>query len=132
MDQIPALARVTIIGGDPVVCGVLESLLKIAGYEASSRSWSLPEEKLTDGELLLLAPGLGDEQRRDLLKKANMPVLELVTAAEKVQAADSRDYVLWPCRVEDLERRIADALLANGNPGDTQTLQQVEDNRLLW
>ncbi len=62
--------------------------------------------------LLLLAPTLGAKHREDFLNSmrsmpatAEIPVLELITALNGAQA-EQEGQILWPCRVEDLKKKI--------------------------
>ena len=109
---------------------ILVLLLRSAGHEArflpaSAASSSSLQPPLLDGiDLLILTPTreLGTERReallsslRDTPETAAIPVLELVEVdASSEQPPDgggarseSWHRVPWPCRIEELERRIA-------------------------
>jgi len=104
----------------------LEALLQAAGYDARFQ----PEPStdglgglLADSHLLLIAPGLSVESRKALIDTAmgsalKIPVLELLPANEgehdiqhDIQGVS---VTPWPCSVEELQRRIQAALLAQG------------------
>ncbi len=107
---------VAILGGSPVVGRSLEEMLKSAGYDAQFLNGSFidkPAELPEEVGLVILTPGLHYKGRERFLKgrektsagTTKIPVLELVTASER-ERADQLGYVLWPCRVKDLEREI--------------------------
>jgi hypothetical protein len=111
------------VWGDTIVGQALVVMLRGSGYDArflSTSSLSEPES-WGDIELLVLAPTpeLSTERRRDRLaslKEAlgvttkEVAVLELVTISEEPQEEGAREeswHVLpWPCKIEELERRI--------------------------
>jgi hypothetical protein len=113
------------IWGDPVVGRTLVLLLRDSGYKAglvSSLSSTEPFS-LEGSQLLVLTPTpqLSIEMREALLallrkraRYANVPVLELVTAFEESRQRRTRDNLWytapWPCRIEELERRIEGTL----------------------
>lgn len=114
----PALA----IWGDPIVGKALVLLLRPSGYDARFlpiSSLSKPES-WGSVQLLLLAPTpeMSTEQREAhlaSLKDATgdakkVPVLELVTLSEEPPEGGARDgswhAAPWPCKIEELERRI--------------------------
>jgi hypothetical protein len=116
-----ARTRVAIVGEDPVIGKALEVLLQAAGYHA--RFLSEPEAGelgglLADSQLLVVAPTLGIEHRRDLLNvvsspatSVKIPVLELlpVDAGQRLRGGN---VLLWPCSTEELRLAIGAALLA--------------------
>jgi hypothetical protein len=117
LDHFPT--SVAIVGGDAIVGQALELLLGSADFSARFLSEpSLEEPGWLDGvKLLLLAPGLDSERRKALLRliderpsEPRIPVLELVDSARAEQAGDGH-FVSWPCRAEELKRRVTDALL---------------------
>jgi hypothetical protein len=98
----------------------LEALLQGVGYDTRliedppERS---PEQPLEGVRLLLLAPTLSAESRETLLADmsstldaANIPVLALSTTLKEAPR-DGPVLVPWPCRLEDLTKRIEAALL---------------------
>jgi hypothetical protein len=118
---------VAILGGSPVVGRSLEVMLKSAGYDAQFLNGSFidkPAELPEEVGLVILTPELHYKGRERFLKgrentsagTTKIPVLELVTASEK-ERADQVGYVLWPCRVKDLEREIEVVLLAESRVG---------------
>ena len=111
--------EIAIFGGDPLVGGALELALRDAGYGARFLDPTLadePAELLNGDRLVLLGPRLGAEAKQALLSamrsmpgKAEVPVLELVAASDG-PAQGPVIRVAWPCRMEDLLRKIEDAL----------------------
>jgi hypothetical protein len=98
----------------------LEALLQGVGYDTCliedppERS---PEQILEGIKVLLLAPALSAESRETLLAEmgstleaANIPVLTLSTSL-KEDAGYGRAFIPWPCRLEDLTRKIEATLL---------------------
>ena len=119
-DRIPTSAAVLVLGRDAVVGKALELLLRSADYNVKFLTEpSLDEPGLLDGvQLLLLAPGLSAKRREALLTLVSsmpvavrIPVLELASNIKRAQVGTGH-LVPWPCRAEDLERRIKAALLA--------------------
>lgn len=110
---------VALIGEDPVVDGVLKQLLGGIGYRAVTLAASAAgaDGSLDGVHLLLLAPGLRVEVREAALislaaapDTASIPVLELIS--DLTEAREVRGQIVpWPCRTEELERRIESALL---------------------
>ena len=107
--------------GDPIVDHALVLLLRSSGYEVRVLpASSLNEPRALEGiRLLLLTPPtltLSPLQRKDLLttlrdtvKDAGIPVLELITSSLKRrdEARDESWYMMpWPCRIEELEKKI--------------------------
>jgi hypothetical protein len=98
----------------------LEALLQGVGYDTRveedppERS---PEQLLEGVRLLLLAPTLSAESRETLLAEmgstldaANIPVLTLTTTLKEAPG-DGTVFIPWPCRLEDLTKKIEAALL---------------------
>jgi hypothetical protein len=98
----------------------LEALLQGVGYDTRliedppERS---PEQLLEGVKLLLLAPTLSAESRETLLADmgstldaANIPVLTLSTSLKETLAGGAA-FIPWPCRLEDLTKKIEAALL---------------------
>ena len=114
------------IYGEPVVGQALALLLRGSGYAARfllAQSFG-EHQALEDVRLLVLAPtpGLSTERRdalvgslEEMSEATSTPVLELVTSGEagRRDGAESESWhtVPWPCRIEDLERRIGAALV---------------------
>ena len=97
----------------------LEALLQGVGYDTCliedppERS---PEQLLEGVGLLLLAPTLSAESRESLLAEmgstldaANIPVLTLSTTLKEA-LGDGPVFIPWPCRLEDLTKKIEAAL----------------------
>ena len=115
------------ICGEPVVGQALTLLLRGSGYTVRFlRTQSFWEpQALKDVRLLVLAPtpGLSTERRnalrrslKEISEARSMPVLELVRSGEpgrRREEAESESWhtVPWPCRIEELERRIEAASL---------------------
>ena len=98
----------------------LEALLQGVGYDTRliedppERS---PEQLLDGVRLLLLAPTLSAESRETLLAEmdstleaANIPVLTLSTILNEAPG-DGPAFIPWPCRLEDLTKKIEATLL---------------------
>ena len=131
------------ICGEPVVGQALTLLLRGSGYAARfllAQSLVAPRA-IEDVRLMVVTPtpGLSAERRDTLVgsleemsEATSVPVLELVTPGEagrrREEEAGSESWhtVPWPCRIEELERRIEAALMrrygtrgeGNGNPTD--------------
>jgi hypothetical protein len=98
----------------------LEVLLQGVGYDTRliEDSAEIPPEQLLVGvRLLLLAPTLSAETRETLLAEmgsaldaANIPVLTLSTTLKEAPG-DGPVFIPWPCRLEDLTKKIEAALL---------------------
>jgi hypothetical protein len=111
------------------VGGALERALRKAGYGARFLDPTLADGPagLLDGDkLVLLGPRLGAEAKKKLLlatrsmpDKAEVPVLELVAALDG-PAEGPVVRVAWPCRMEDLLRKI-EAALPEGPSADGST-----------
>ncbi len=107
----------------------LEALLQGVGYDTRliedppARS---PEQLLEGVRLLLLAPTLSAESRETLLADmgstldaANIPVLTLSTSLKEA-LAEGPAFIPWPCRLEDLTKKIEAALLRVPEVGSAQ------------
>ena len=114
---------VLICGGNPVVGKALKLLLRSIGYKASylPRLASDKPDVLDGAQLLLCAGRVGAEQREASASfeseraRVGIPVLELVSSIEEAQNG-KENLVPWPCRVEELKRRIDDTLLNRSRP----------------
>jgi hypothetical protein len=119
-DLVTARTTIAILGGNSVAGRALEALLQGVGYDTRliedppERS---PEQLLEGVRLLLLAPTLSAESRETLLAEmgsalaaANLPVLTLSTSLKEALAGGPA-FIPWPCRLEDLTKKIEAALL---------------------
>jgi hypothetical protein len=119
-DPITAPTTIAILGGNSVAGRALEALLQGVGYDTRliedppERS---PEQLLEGVRLLLLTPTLSAESRETLLAEmgstldaANIPVLTLSTSLKEA-LVEGPTFIPWPCRLEDLTRRIEAVLL---------------------
>jgi hypothetical protein len=98
----------------------LEVLLQGVGYDTRliEDPPERPAEQLLEGaRLLLLAPTLSTETREtplaemgSTLDAAKIPVLTLSTTLKEAPG-DGPVFVPWPCRLEDLTKKIEAALL---------------------
>ena len=98
----------------------LEALLQGVGYDTRliEDPPERPSEQLLEGvRLLLLAPTLSAESRETLLAEmgstldaANIPVLTLSTTLKEA-LGDGSVFIPWPCRLEDLTKKIEAALI---------------------
>ena len=134
-EVVPAAAQVVILGGGVLVGRALELLLRSANCnvrfmgEPSLGESGLGELGMLEGvRLLILAPGASAGYREDVLAlvgattaEARIEVLELaeLAADDRQEALVGARYVLpWPCRTEDLKRRVMATLL--DGPGASQ------------
>jgi|SRR5215218_5866799 len=119
-DVVTIPTTVAILGGNSVAGRALEALLQGVGYDTRliedppERS---PEQLLDGVRLLLLAPTLSAESEETLLAEmgstldaANIPVLTLSTTLKEAPG-DGLVFIPWPCRLEDLTKKIEGALL---------------------
>ena len=119
-DLITAPTTIAILVGNSVAGRALEALLQGVGYDTRliedppERS---PEQLLEGVRLLLLAPTLSTESRETLLAEmgstldaANIPVLTLSTSLKEA-LVEGPTFIPWPCRLEDLTKRIEAVLL---------------------
>ncbi len=98
----------------------IEALLQGVGYDTrliEDPPVGDPEECLDGVRLLLLAPTLSAESRGALLAemggtldRAEIPVLTLSTGLKEA-LGDGRASIPWPCRLEDLTKKIEATLL---------------------
>src|SRR5919107_1596433 len=115
-----APTTIAILGGNSVAGRALEALLQGVGYDTRliedppERS---PEQLLEGVRLLLLAPTFSAESRGTLLAEmdstldaASISVLTLSTSLKEA-LAEGPTFIPWPCRLEDLTKRIEAALL---------------------
>src|SRR5918992_6102779 len=119
-DVVTVPTKIAILGGNSVAGRAWEALLQGVGYDTRLIEDPLerPPEQLLEGvRLLLLAPTLSAESRETLLAEmgstidaANIPVLTLSTSLKEALAGGPA-YIPWPCRLEDLTRKIEAALL---------------------
>lgn len=130
-ELVPAAAEVIILGGGLLVGRALELLLRSADCdvrflgEPSLGESELGGSGLLDGvRLLILAPEASAGCREDALAlvdartaEARIEVLELVDDRQEVLVG-AREVLPWPCRTEDLKRRVM-AVLLDG-PGGSQ------------
>jgi hypothetical protein len=128
-DLVTARTTIAILGGNSVAGRALEALLQGVGYDTRliedppERS---PEQLLEGVRLLLLAPTLSAESRETLLADmgsaldmANIPVLTLSTSLKEALAGGPA-FIPWPCRLEDLTKKIEAALLRVPEVGSAQ------------
>ena len=98
----------------------LEALLQGVGYDTrliEDPPEGGPEEYLDGVRLLLLAPTLSAESRATLLAEMGgtleareIPVLTLSTGLKEA-LGDGRASIAWPCRLEDLTKKIEATLI---------------------
>ena len=98
----------------------LEALLQGVGYDTrliEDPPEGAPEAYLDGVRLLLLAPTLSAESRETLLAEMggtlearSIPVLTLSTGLKEA-LGDGRASIAWPCRLEDLTKKIEATLL---------------------
>lgn len=106
-----------ILGGDPLLGRALASLLQNVELDARYASMDYLEqpEALGGVEVLLLAPPWSGDDRKAARKAVrestttHIPILELGSPEDEV---DPEHFVPWPCRTEDLRRRVNAALRA--------------------
>ena len=119
-DLVTVPTKIAILGGNSVAGRALEALLQGVGYDTRLIE-DPPErsaEQLLDGvRLLLLAPTLSAESREILLAEigstldaTHIPVLTLSTSLKETLAGGPA-FIPWPCRLEDLTKKIEAALL---------------------
>src|SRR5919112_4475378 len=119
-DVVTVPTTIAILGGNSVAGRALEALLQGVGYDTrliEDPPEGDPEECLDGVRLLLLAPTLSAESRGillaemgDLLKSRDIPVLTLSTSLKEA-LGDGRASIPWPCRIEDLTKKIEATLL---------------------
>lgn len=129
-----------LVWGDPVICRAM--VLVLQGPEYNPRFFdatSLDElSTLENVQVLLLAPGLVTERRGvsrteivDLMRRKNIPILELVAAFEERKErlgtpAWSEHRVPWPCSTDELKRHIR-AAVANNQDTDGRFVEEVRE-----
>jgi len=119
-DLVTVPTKIAILGGNSVAGRALEALLQGVGYDTRliEDPPERPPEQLLEGvKLLVLAPTLSAETRETLLAQmgstlevANIPVLTLSTSLKEALAGGPA-FIPWPCRLEDLTKKIEAALL---------------------
>src|SRR5215212_2727716 len=119
-DLVTARTTIAILGEYSVAGRALEVLLQGVGYDTrliEDPPEGPPEQVLEGVRLLLLAPTLSSESRETLLAEmgstldaANIPVLTLSTSLKEALAGGPA-FIPWPCRLEDLTKKIEAALL---------------------
>jgi hypothetical protein len=112
--------RVAILGGDPVAGQALELLLQGIGCDARFVAEPFANhagEWLDRVQLLLIPPTLHPERREVLLPSVNntprtarLPIVELADAPSSGKSPHGRYALSWPCRVEELMRRMEAAV----------------------
>ena len=113
-------ALLLVFGGNPVVGKALQLLLSDIGYHTRYLPQiSFDEPDMLDGvQLLLFVGGVGARPQgnsaslaESIREKVKVPILELVSFSRETQA-EKENLVPWPCRIDELKRRI-DAVLLN-------------------
>lgn len=117
-EEVPT--QVVVFGGDPVVGRGLELLIRSAGYSTSfvtEESFDASGLVLGGQILLFLALGMSPERREACMSLvagspglAGVPILELVWPSENTRDG-TEHQIPWPCRVDELIRRIEAALV---------------------
>ena len=117
--KITPQVTVAIIGTDPVIGQVLESLLQTAGYGTRFVTYPVTDEScntVADAHVVLLMPGLSNIYREGCLiskvstaTATNVPILRLIPEPDGDSSLQARP-VRWPCRLEQLRREIEAAL----------------------
>ncbi len=115
-----------VISGDPLASRILALLLQDSRYQAKSLPIASLNESglLEDVQLLLLTPtqALSTEVRKALLaslkempRETELIVMELIREEEEEEEEEAQELqthkVPWPCKMDELERRIEAALL---------------------
>jgi hypothetical protein len=118
--QISVGTTIAIWGGNSVAGRALEALLQGVGYDTrliEDPPEGNAEECLDGVRLLLLAPTLSAESKEtllaemgDTLEARDIPVLTLSTGLKEA-LGDGRASIPWPCRIEDLTKKIDATLL---------------------
>ena len=111
---------IAVLGTNSVVNNALALLLSGAGYDTRRIERDLPglANGLLEGvDLLLLAPGISNGPREDILgvvrdnpTTAHTPVLTLSSAIGEALGDDSWEIVGWPSSIEEVVRQIEVAL----------------------
>ena len=111
-----------VISGDPLASRILALLLQDSSYRAKSLPIASLNESgvLEDVQLLVLTPtqALSTEERKALLaslkempRETELIVMELIREEEEQAQELQTHKVPWPCKMDELERRIEAALL---------------------
>ena len=112
-----------VISGDPLASRILALLLQDSSYQAKSLPIASLNESgvLEDVQLLVLTPTqeLSTEERKALLaslkempRETELIVMELIREGGEEEAQELQTHkVPWPCKMDELERRIEAALL---------------------
>ena len=115
---------VGVLGEDPLTCRILGLSLAGAGYEARTLEGTAvsedPGAALAGVDLVLLAPGLGDERRGELVSAirggsataAAVPALGLSSILKADPDEWTESWLPWPWTVEALAGAIERAVLA--------------------
>lgn len=115
---ITAPATVLILAGDPIVGRTLQLLIRTTDYDARYVSGVTPKQlrALDSVRVLLLAPQwdaagrrLAAEVRDRVPDPQRVAILEIGAPPQGV-SLDPQRHVPWPCRREELMRRIDAAL----------------------
>lgn len=124
---------VAILSGESVAGQALGLLLQSVGYQTRLLTEPDLDEVggLLDGvQLLILAPTVSERYREDFLRSieyvsvmAGKPVLELVTSSSSLPPL-TRGRVLWPCRIEELQREIETALLVGSESSGALSVER--------
>jgi hypothetical protein len=117
-----------VISGEPLGSRVLALLLQDSGFQVKFLPLASLSEPgaLEDVQLLLLTPtreALSTEERKALVaslkqkpRELELIVMELISLSEERRVEEEAQEVqshkvLWPCSIDELERRIEAALL---------------------
>jgi hypothetical protein len=115
-------ASLLVFGGNPVVGKALQLLLSNLGYDARYMPQiSFDKRDMLNGiQLLLFVGAVHAEQRANsassvesVRDKVDVPILKLASSTRRTQAENEKNLVAWPCRMDELKRRI-DAALPDG------------------
>ena len=117
--KVSPQVTVAIVGTDPVIGRVLESLLQAAGYGTRFVTYPVTDDlhnMFAHAHVVLLMPELSKISREGYLiskvstaAATNIPILELILEPDEVPSLRARP-VRWPCRLEQLRREIKAAL----------------------
>lgn len=141
MERTSGGPSVILVNGDPVAGQALTLLLQTTSYNVRFASQSALDDPAEDSGLLdgvqlaLFTPGTLIEHYERVLAllrsrpdTADVPILQLGAAPEEVRA--EVDYLVpWPCRIEDLRRRIGAALRNRPQPINDDTGRSLLDAR---
>ena len=116
--KISPQITVAIVGKDPIIGQVLESLLQAAGYGTRFVTYPVTDDlhnMFAHAHIVLLMPGLSNISREGCPSSkvstaaTNIPILELIPEPDGIPSLRARP-VRWPCRLEQLRREIEAAL----------------------